>query len=82
MLAGQPVEVVKLPVARRGQPKLKRDADGGLTLLIHNKSPGSDKEANWLPAPQGPFRMFLRLYWPKPEALDGRWVNPPLQRVG
>jgi hypothetical protein len=63
-------------------PKLRRDADGGLTLLIHNKSPGSDKEANWLPAPQGPFRMFLRLYWPKPEALDGRWVNPPLQRVG
>ena len=58
----QTIEVVKLPVARRGQPKLKRDADGGLTLLMQNKSPGRDKEANWLPAPEGPFRMFPRLY--------------------
>jgi hypothetical protein len=60
----------------------KRDADGGLTLLIQNESPGNDKEANWLPAPQGAFRMFLRLYWPKDEALNGTWKNPPLQRVG
>jgi hypothetical protein len=63
-------------------PQYKRDADGGLTLLIQNESPGKDKEANWLPAPQGPFRMFLRLYWPKAEALNGKWKNPPLQRVG
>ena len=63
-------------------PQLKRDADGGLTLLIQNQSPGKDKEANWLPAPNGPFRMYLRLYWPKAEALNGGWTKPPLQRVG
>jgi len=63
-------------------PQYKRDADGGLKLLIQNETPGKDKEANWLPAPQGPFRMFLRLYWPKAEALNGKWKNPPLQRVG
>ena len=34
-------------------PELKRDADGGVTLLIQNESPGKDKEANWLPAPKG-----------------------------
>lgn len=33
-------------------PKLHRDADGGLTLLIQNDSPGKDKEDNWLPAPK------------------------------
>ncbi len=44
-------------------------------------SPGKDKEANWLPAPKGPFSMKLRLYWPKPEALDGSWKQPPLIRV-
>jgi hypothetical protein len=63
-------------------PRYKRDAHGGLTLLIQNESPGKDKEANWLPAPQGPFRMFLRLYWPKAEALNGKWHNPPLKKVG
>lgn len=62
-------------------PSLKRDADGGLTLRIQRKSPGEDKESNWLPAPNGPFMMMLRIYWPKPEALDGRWQQPPLERV-
>jgi len=62
-------------------PQMKRDADGGLTLHIQNESPGADKEANWLPAPKGPFVMFMRLYWPKPEALESRWTAPPLQRV-
>ena len=62
-------------------PQFKRDADGGLTLLIQSENPGKDKEANWLPAPQGPFRMYLRLYWPKAEALDGKWQKPPLKKV-
>lgn len=62
-------------------PSLKRDADGGLTLLIQNESPGADKEANWLPAPKGPFYMAMRLYWPQAEALDGRWKAPPLTRT-
>jgi hypothetical protein len=62
-------------------PDLKRDADGGLTLYIQHDSPGKDKESNWLPAPNGPFGMFLRLYWPKAEALDGSWKQPPLQRA-
>jgi hypothetical protein len=62
-------------------PQFIKDPDGGLTLLIQNESPGKDKEANWLPAPQGPFRMYLRLYWPKTEALDGKWQKPPLKKV-
>ena len=61
-------------------PQLKRDADGGLTLLIQNESPGKDKEANWLPAPKGPFAMYMRLYWPKQEALDGKWTAPKAKR--
>ena len=43
-------------------PQLKKDADDGLTLIIQNESPGTNKEANWLPAPKGPFVMFMRLY--------------------
>jgi hypothetical protein len=63
-------------------PTFKLDADGGLTLIIQNESPGKDKEANWLPAPTGPFIMFMRLYWPKDAALDGQWKAPPAMRVG
>lgn len=52
------------------------DADGSLTLYFQNESPGKDKEANWLPAPKGPFSLTMRLYAPESEALTGRW-NPP-----
>jgi hypothetical protein len=60
-------------------PNLKRDADGGLTLRIQHESPGKEQEANWLPAPNGPFLMVLRLYWPKPEVLNGTWEKPQLE---
>jgi hypothetical protein len=63
-------------------PKLKRDADGRLTLLIQSESPGADDESNWLPAPKGPFAMYMRLYNPAQAALDGKWKAPPLERIG
>jgi hypothetical protein len=50
-------------------PQFVKDADGGLTLHIQNESPGKDQDANWLPAPKGPFMMVMRLYWPKEAAL-------------
>jgi hypothetical protein len=62
-------------------PKLEKDADGGLTLYVQHESPGADKEANWLPAPSGPFFLAMRLYWPKDEALNGTWKAPPLERM-
>ncbi len=63
-------------------PNLKRDADGGLTLDIQSASPGTENEANWLPAPAGPFFLVMRLYWPKPAALDGQWKAPPVVPAG
>jgi hypothetical protein len=61
-------------------PELKKDADGGLTLYIQNDSPGKALESNWLPAPKGPFAMYMRLYWPKEAALSGQWKAPKLER--
>ncbi len=60
---------------------LKRDADGGYAIYVQNESPGQDRESNWLPCPRGPFWTTLRIYWPKPEALNGQWKQPPLQRI-
>jgi hypothetical protein len=62
-------------------PQFKRDSDGGLTLVIQNESPGKEMETNWLPAPKVPFFMAMRLYWPKEEALSGRWTAPALKRT-
>jgi hypothetical protein len=60
---------------------LTKDPDGGITLYVQNTSPGPGKEANWLPSPQGPFRLVERLYWPKQEALDGQWKPAQPQKV-
>jgi len=62
-------------------PSLLPDADGGYTLYIQNESPGMAKEPNWLPAPEGPFALVLRLYWPKPDALNGTWQAPKPEKV-
>jgi hypothetical protein len=68
-------------------PTMKTNADGSLTLYIQNKSPGADKESNWLPAPNGPIYLVLRLYWPKvepPSILpvgEGTWQPPDVKRV-
>jgi hypothetical protein len=60
-------------------PDLKRDIDGGLTLHVQHASPGLERASNWLPAPNSPFWMVLRLYWPKSEALSGAWKQPALE---
>ncbi len=52
--------------------------DGSLSLYIQKDTPGTELETNWLPAPDGPFYMVLRLYGPEDAALKGDWVNPPL----
>ena len=52
--------------------------DCSLTLYIQKESPGEALEANWLPAPDGPFYAVMRLYGPKAEARSGEWMNPPM----
>ncbi|HYQ45095.1 MAG TPA: DUF1254 domain-containing protein [Polyangiaceae bacterium] len=59
-------------------PTLTRDADGGITLTLAHASPGKGQEANWLPAPNGPFYALLRIYQPEPAAYDGSWKLPTL----
>lgn len=59
----------------------KYNPDGSLDLYFQKESPGKDKEANWLPAPKGPFNLTMRLYALKPEALTGKWNPPPVVKA-
>jgi hypothetical protein len=68
-------------------PNMKLNTDGSLTIYIQHDSPGADKESNWLPAPNGPIYMAMRLYWPKTEAPsilppgEGTWKPPGIVKV-
>ena len=68
-------------------PELTKNSDGSLTFYIQKDSPGAEKEANWLPAPNGPLYLVMRLYWPKPDAPsilppgEGTWNPPGLAKV-
>jgi hypothetical protein len=46
-------------------PGMSKNKDGSLTIYIQKDAPSADKRANWLPAPDGPIHMVMRLYWPK-----------------
>jgi hypothetical protein len=54
----------------------KSNPDGSLDLYIQNADPGADKASNWLPAPKEGFNLILRIYWPKQDVVDGKWVAP------
>ncbi|MBS0285993.1 MAG: DUF1254 domain-containing protein [Proteobacteria bacterium] len=63
-------------------PNMQKNKDGSITIYVQKDSPGKDKEANWLPAPNGPIYLVMRLYWPKesqPSILppgEGSWAPP------
>jgi hypothetical protein len=92
MYDGRSQFLVKNPIDRYliNSPMMSamtKDADGSLTLYIQKDSPGADKEANWLPAPDDTIYLVMRLYWPKPAppsilpAGEGTWRPPGVKRV-
>src|SRR5271166_1862818 len=68
-------------------PGMKKNEDGSLTIYIQKDSPGKEKESNWLPAPDGPIYIAMRLYWPKKEAPsilppgEGTWQPPGIVKA-
>jgi hypothetical protein len=67
---------------------MRRNPDGGLTIHIQKDDPGEALRPNWLPAPNGPIYMVMRLYWPRTDAPSllpigrGAWQPPGVVRVG
>ena len=70
----QPLRRVELDAVQVQSRRLARS-------LFPEREPGADKEANWLPAPRGPYNLTMRLYAPKADALTGKWNPPPVVKV-
>jgi hypothetical protein len=55
--------------------------NGSLAIHIQNDSLDTNREANWLPAPDGAFYVTLRLYLPEQSVLNGEWPAPKLLKA-
>jgi hypothetical protein len=53
--------------------------DGTVTILLQHDRPGTP--GTWLPVPAEPFYVDLRMWEPRVEARDGRWLPPPVVRT-
>ncbi|MHC9295194.1 DUF1254 domain-containing protein [Mycobacterium sp. LTG2003] len=58
---------------------LTRGQDGSLTLFAGAKTPGPEQESNWLPAPEGPFSLYIRAYWGEPGITENTWKPPAVE---
>ena len=59
---------------------LQYNEDGSLTLHASANPPSDDRLTNWLPAPSGPFSLYIRAYWADAAILDGTWHPPQVAR--
>ncbi len=74
----------KNPINRYGllPAMVKYNSDGSLDVYLQAKSPGADKESNWLPIPQsGLVTVTIRVYDPKDEAKTTSYKIPPIVKV-
>ena len=75
--------MVRNPINRYsigGRSNLVPNADGSVDIYIQNTAPAGH-ESNWLPAPSGDFKLWLRAYFPGAAILDGTYSVPPVVEV-
>jgi hypothetical protein len=64
---------------------MKKNEDGSVSIYIQKDPPAAEYKSNWLPAPDGPIYLVMRLYWPKvtqPSILpagSGTWKPPAIE---
>jgi len=69
----------RYPLSQRN--KFNPNPDGSLDLYLQHEAPVENRQANWLPAPEGNFNLILRMYWPKETVLNGSWEPPSVLRT-
>ena len=68
-------------IIRPSTKNLHYNTDGSLTVYLSHQRPADMPEANWLPAPNGPFLIVLRTYLPQQAIQDQSWFPPPIDRM-
>ena len=59
-----------------------RHDEAGLTLRLSAQAPrDAALQCNWLPAPEAPFYVTLRVYIPGAAHLEQRFSWPPIRRI-
>jgi hypothetical protein len=57
------------------------NANGSITIYIQSMPPAGN-ESNWLPAPTGDFKLWLRVFEPGNAILNGSYIVPSVTEVG
>jgi hypothetical protein len=78
LLVDNPIDRYKIGPTTKG---LRTAPDGSITIVISHDKPTGENASNWLPAPDGVFSLFLRMYQPSEEILDGTWPLPQVVKV-
>jgi hypothetical protein len=64
-------------------PDLAFGEDGSLEIVLSHDQPapaaGGGTATNWLPIPEGPFVLMMRLYLPGESVIDGTYELPPVE---
>jgi len=58
-------------------PGLRYESDGSLSLTLSAARPPNS--ANWLPVPEGPYMLGMRVYEGLPDVINCHWFPPVLQ---
>ncbi len=66
---------------RPTRPGFRTGTDGSVTITLSHRPAATGDGPNWLPAPDGPFRLGLRLYYPKDPVVEGSWTPPAPRRT-
>jgi len=77
LFSSNPIKRYSLGTKNKG---LKKNKDGSLTIYVSSKSPGADKESNWLPSPNGTFSLYIRAYWGKEGITKSTWTPPVITK--
>jgi len=67
-------------VSSTGSGDLVYQEDGSIDIVFSQEDP-QDPTVNWIPVPDGAFRVYLRVYVPQDAVLEGDWVAPGIERI-